>query len=422
MGKTISEKIIARAAGKKEVFPGEIVTVKPDITVCHEYFIAKRYVKMLKEIGIEKIRNPDATAVVIEHRVPAPNEDFAGRHKGAREFVKNHNIKYFYDLGRCGIGHHFMAEKGHARPGILYAADDNHATSFGALGCIAAGYGMSIIEIFATGRFWLKVPGSIRIEVSGKFPEGVTSRDLMQKILSDLGAGGALYKVLEFRGPTIEAMSIDSRLVMCNMVLHAGAKTGIVNPDEKTVQYSRKRAEQPFDAMTSDPDAHYDAVYEYNVSSLEPMVAAPHDPVNTKSIAQVKGVRVDQAFIGTCAGGHLESMEIAARILKGKKVHPNTRLIIVPTTPEVYLGMAQQGLLEIFIEAGAVIGPPSCGPCSGGHMGVLGAGEICIATSTLNLKGRMGSAESEIYLASAATVAASAVRGEITDPRENYYS
>jgi 3-isopropylmalate/(R)-2-methylmalate dehydratase large subunit len=418
MGSTISEKVLARAANRKTVRPSEIVYVEPEVLVCTELFVSSIYTKMLKDIGVRKICSPGKTVIVFDHRVPVPNVDFADRHKRIREFVKAQDIKHFYDVGRSGIAHHFMAEKGHARPGILYAADDIHATCLGAVGCFASSFGLGIVEALATGRFWIKIPESIKVEVTGQFQEGVMSRDLLQKILGDLGSDGALYKAVEFAGSTVEAMSVDSRLNLCSNVCYSGAKTAIINPDERTILYSTGRSDEPFDPIQSDPDAQYSEILCYDVSALQPQVAVPHDPVNTHSVKEVEGVKVHQAFIGSCAGGHLEDMRMAARIVRGKKVHSDVRLIVIPTTPEVYLAMAREGLIEVFVEAGGVIGPPNCGPCAGGHMGILAAGEVCVSSSTLNLKGRMGSPDSEIYLGSAATVAAAAVAGKLVDCRD----
>lgn len=417
-GLTISEKILANAARKKTVQPGELVYVEPEVLVCTELFLSTLYTQMLLDIGVQKICLRDRIVIVFDHRVPVPNVDFAERHKLIREFVRAQEIRYFYDVGRSGIAHHFMAEKGHARPGILYAADDIHATCLGAMGCFASSFGLGIVEAFATGRFWVKVPESIKIEVEGHFQEGVMSRDLLQRILGDLGPDGALYKAIEFTGPAVEAMSVDGRLTLCSNVCYSGAKTAIMNADEKIVQYSSERSSEAFQAIQSDPDAHYAESLCYEVSDLSPQVAAPHDPVNTLSIEEVEGVRIHQAFIGSCAGGHLEDMRIAAKILRGKRVHPDVRLIVIPTTPEVYLAMAREELIDVFVEAGGVVGPPNCGPCAGGHMGILAAGEVCISSSTLNLKGRMGSPDSQIYLGSAATVAAAAVAGKLVDCRD----
>jgi 3-isopropylmalate/(R)-2-methylmalate dehydratase large subunit len=417
MGMTIAEKIIARAGGKEKVVPGEILNVKPDITVCHEMGILK-FTERLKEIGVEQIANPEKTAVVVEHRIPAQNVDFAERQKGAREFARKHHIKYFFDVGRCGIGHQFMAEVGIARPGILYAADDIHATTLGALGCFAAGFGEDTLQFFVRGEFWVKVPATMKINVTGKFQKGVTSRDLIQKIIGDLGPDGALYMVMEFTGPSIDEMSIDSRMAMMCLVVHSGAKTGIINPDKKVLDYVKGRAKEPYQAVYGDLDAKFESLLSYDISNLEPQLAVPDEPTNTESINDVKGVKIHQGFIGTCAGGRLEDIEMAAAIIKGKRIHPDVRLIVIPATPEVYIGMSKKGLIDTFIESGTVIGPPNCGPCGGGHMGVLGSEEVCISNSTLNVKGRMGSPNSKIYLGSAATVAASCIKGEIVDPRD----
>lgn len=413
---TISEKILARASGKKKVTPGEIVFAKPGVVVINDS-IGPTFIKALtEEVGLKKVKEPDKIVVGFDHFVPAPSLGAAETQKMERKFVQENGIKAFFDVGRHGINHQLMAEKGFARPGILYVGDDTHAITLGAFGAFAVAVGYDIVPIFATGECWLRVPESIKLNLTGNFRNGVMTRDLILLIVHDLGYDGALYKVIEFTGPAVEAMSIDSRMVLCNLVNQTGAKTGIINPDEKTISYVKERTKEPFEAVRSDLEATYEKEIDYDISNLRPQVAAPPSPINSKDVADLEGVEIDQAYIGSCASGRLEDLRITAKILKNKKVHPRVRMIVIPSSQEIYLNAAKEGLLEDIVRADGVVCAPSCGPCGGGHSGVLASSEVCIATGVLNYPGRMGSVEAKIYLASPATVAASAVNGKITDP------
>lgn len=415
MGMTITEKILARSSSKKKVSVGEIVLAKPDIAVNMDTFFPF-IIKALNKIGIEGVWDPNRVIVVFDHKIPADSVNVAEMHKTIREFVKETGIKYFYDVGRGGISHQLMAEKGHARPGMLYVADDTHAITLGALGTFAVALGFDIVSVLTTGKTWFKVPESIKFNIVGNFDKGVMSRDLIQRIVGDLGSDGALYKVMEFDGPTVGAMSIDGRMTMCNAVNNAGAKTGIVNPDQKTIDYVKRRTKESFDVLKSDKDAEYTDILDYDVTKLEPQVTLPPTPVNVKSVVDVENVEIDQAYIGSCASGRMEDLRVAARILKGKRIHPRVRMFIVPSSQEVYQRATNEGLIEIFGQSSALVCAPSCGPCAG-YWGTLAAYEVCVATSVLNTPGRMGSHKSQIYLASAATVASSAIEGKICDPR-----
>lgn len=418
MGMSISEKILARASGKDEVVAGEFVQAKPDmVAVTDTTIFQKGVVEKLKELAVKKIPNPDKVSVTFDHRVPAYDILSAEMHKVIRQFVKEYSIKNIYDVGRHGISHQIMAEKGRALPGTLYVADDTHATTLGAFGAFACMLGIDLLNVFVTGENWFRVPESLKFNITGDFKKGVISRDLIALILSDIGLK-PMYKAMEFVGPTIKEMSIDGRMTLCNLVPIAEAKNGIINPDQKTIDYVKSRTNKSFKVLTSDPDAEYEEVFDYDVSTLEPLVAMPGTPNNAKSVVEIEGVDINQAYIGSCASGRMEDLRIAAKILKGRKINPNVRMLIFPSSQEIYRNALREGLIEIFLEAGATICNPTCGPCAGMHMGLLASDEVCIATSTLNIKGRMGSPNSKLYLASAATVTASAVEGKISDPRD----
>jgi len=311
-----------------------------------------------------------------------------------------------------------MPEKGHVRPGELIVGADSHTCTYGAFGAFATGIGATdMAAVFATGALWLKVPSVIKVNVEGRFQRYVTAKDLILKIIGEIKADGALYKGIEFAGSTIQNMSIDGRMTMCNMAIEASAKTGIVEPDETTLNYVKKRTNKPFQIFKNDPNANYEKILNLDITNMEPQVASPHSVDNVKPVSEVAEVNIDQAFLGSCTNGRIEDLRLASSFLKGKKVRNGVRMIVVPASQEVYLQALQEGLLEIFLKAGAIVGNPTCGPCLGGHLGLLAPGEICISSSNRNFVGRMGSPKAHVYLASPATVAASAVTGKITDPR-----
>jgi 3-isopropylmalate/(R)-2-methylmalate dehydratase large subunit len=416
MGMTISEKILAKVAGRKKVEPGEIIRAKPTFSTSHDFYTYPQWANRLERIGIKKICNPDKVAIVADHFIPVNNTTWANNHKGLRDWVKKYNIKYFY-YGE-GISHQIMAEKGHALPGEFLASDDFECTSLGGLGCFAVGIGTSILEAYALGDVWLRVPTSIKVELNGSLKKGVTPRDISQKVIGDIGDGGALYSVIEFTGPSVTEFSIDDRMTLCARIVYTGAKTAIVNPDSKAIEYAKRRAKAPFDPVMSDSDAKYLKVLKYDISQLEPLLAAPPTPVNTQPLSKFKGIKIDQAYIGSCANGRLSELRTVARILKNKKVDPNVKFIIAPPSAEIIRDLSEEGLLKVLLDSGAIIASPGCGACFGGYGGVLGSGEICISTTTNNVPGRMGSSEAQIYLGSPETVAASAIEGKIADPRE----
>ncbi|MEM3715719.1 MAG: homoaconitase large subunit [Candidatus Bathyarchaeia archaeon] len=414
---TISEKILAHASGKEYVRPGDIVDAKVDMAMINE-ITGPLAIQMFKRIGLEKVWDNQRIVLVLDHQVPADSVKSAELHKIMRMFAKEQSIPYLYDVGDGGICHQVMVERGHVRPGELIVGADSHTCTYGALGAFATGIGSTeMAAVFATGKIWLKVPSTIRINVTGSFMELVTPKDLILNVIGKVGADGAIYKAVEFTGPTISAMSISGRLTLCNMAVEMGAKTGIIEPDEKTVQYVRERTDKQFKIFRSDPDAKYERTLEFDVSNLEPMIACPHSVDNVKPVKEVEGVKIDQAFLGSCTNGRLEDLEIAARILRGRRVKKGVRMLVTPASSEVYLEALRGGILEVFVRAGAYVCNPTCGACFGGHMGLLAAGEVCVSSSNRNFIGRMGSPEAEIYLASPATVAASAVEGKITDPR-----
>ena len=413
----ISEKILAIASGRDEVKPGEIVDARVDMAMVNE-ITGPLAIEAFHKIGVEKVWDRNRIVMVLDHQVPANSVKAAILHKIMREFAKEQRIPNLYDVGRGGVCHQVMMEKGHVKPGNLIVGADSHTCTYGALGAFATGIGSTeMAAVFATGRIWLRVPETIRIEVDGRFQRFVTPKDLILMIVGAVGADGAIYKALEFTGEAIELMSVEGRMTICNMAVEMGAKTGIINPDEKTLNYVKERGGGIFNPVRSDPDARYEKTLRFDVSDLEPQVACPSSVDNVKPITEVEGVKIDQAFIGSCTNGRLEDLELAAKIIKGRKVKDGVRLLITPASQEVYLSALRRGLIEIFIEAGAYVCNPTCGACFGGHMGLLAPGEVCISSSNRNFVGRMGSPEAEIYLASPATVAASALTGEITDPR-----
>lgn len=415
MGKTLAEKILGKKAGK-EVVPGEIVEVEPDVAMSHDNTAAIS--KTFYKIGVDRVYDPDKHVIILDHCTPAANAKFAQNHKDIREFVKKQGIKNFYDIN-IGICHQVMHEKGHVWPGALIIGADSHTTSYGAFGAFSTGIGRSeMAVIMASGEIWLRVPETIKIWVEGEFPPGISSKDLMLKIAGNIKADGALYKAVEFCGPTIDKMSIASRFVLSNMAVEVGAKVGYMVPNQETIDYLRERTKVPFELVSSDADANFEDTLKYNVSDLEPMIAKPHTVDNVVPVTMVKGTPIQQAFFGSCTNTRIEDFKVVASVLRGKKIHPNVRMLVFPASREIYLQVLKRGWIEDLIEAGAVIMNPGCGPCMGNHEGVPANGEVTISTSNRNFKGRMGNKDAEIYLASPRTVAVSALTGRIEDFRE----
>ena len=414
MGKTLTEKILGRKAGK-DVQAGEVVTVSPDYVLSHDNSAA--IIKEFRKLGVAKVKAPGKIVIVLDHIVPAADEKYAQNHKSIREFVAEQGIPNFFDIN-AGICHQVLPEQGFARPGLVIVGSDSHTPSYGALGAFAAGIGRTETACtWATDEIWLRVPETMRVDLSGRFPAGVFAKDLSLKLIGDHGAEMANYKAVEFAGPAAGALSVGSRLTLANMSAEMGAKNGYFAPDEKALAWLEGRARGPVEAVVSDPDARYESVLACELDALEPQVACPHTVDNVKPVSAVAGKPVNQVLIGTCTNGRLEDLEAAASILRGRKVHPSVRVLVIPASWQVYREALASGALASLVDAGCVILNSGCGPCLGAHEGLLAAGETCLSTSNRNFRGRMGHRDSEIYLASPATAAAAAVAGVITDPR-----
>lgn len=415
MGQTFAEKIFSMKMGRT-VVPGEICEIAPDAAMSHDNTadISNTFYK----IGVDKVYNPDIHVIVLDHCSPAANATYAENHRIVREFVKKQGIEHFYDVNK-GICHQVLTEEGFALPGKVMVGSDSHTTHYGAMGAFAAGIGRSeMAVVFATGKLWMRCPESMKITLTGKLQPGIATKDIVLHIMGTIKADGALYKSVEFHGKPFEDFSFDSRFIFANMSVEMGAKNGYLMPNKKVLDYVSSRARWPFEPVYPDPDAKYDQELEFNLDNLEPQVACPHTVDNVHPITEVKGEKVDMAFLGTCANARLEDLRIAADIVRGKKIAPGVRFQITPASQAVYLQAVKEGLVETFIEAGGYVTNSNCGPCLGAHMGVPAKGEKVISTANRNFKGRMGNNESFVYLASPATVAASALKGEIADFRE----
>jgi 3-isopropylmalate/(R)-2-methylmalate dehydratase large subunit len=414
LGKTISEKIIARHVGK-DVVPGELVVAKVDVVMAQDG-TAPLSIQELKKMNMEKVFDKKNSILFIDHASPSPRKELSNSQKLIREFSKKTGA-FLSDVGE-GVCHQRLVEDW-VNPGDMVVGADSHTCTAGALGAFATGMGSTDIALaFALGKVWLKVPETHKFVVKGKLGEGVYSKDIILHIIGKIGADGATYKAMEFEGDTIENLSMSSRFTITNMAIEAGGKTGLIATDDTTKKYLKERGRvKKFIEIKSDPDAKFEKILEIDVGSLEPLVSLPHTVDNVKCISEVGDVKIDQVFIGTCTNGRLEDLRIAASILKGKNKHPDTRLIVVPSSREVFLGALKEGLIEIFLEAGAAVESPGCGPCVGIHKGVLADGERVLSTQNRNFVGRMGNPESFIYLASPATAAATAIEGRIADPR-----
>jgi 3-isopropylmalate/(R)-2-methylmalate dehydratase large subunit len=414
----ITEKILAKASRKTTVRAGEIVDANVDMIMVHD-LTGPLAIEAFKKIGIEKVWNNQKVVVILDHQVPAESIKAAELHKTMRQFAKNQQLR-IYDVGRGGVCHQVMPEKGHVVPGRVIVGADSHTCTYGAFGAFATGIGSTeAAAVMATGKIWFKVPEAIKINVNGTFSEYVTPKDLVLNIIGELGVDGATYKSVEFRGQTVREMSMAGRMTICNMAVEMGAKNGIIEPDGITRKFLQDRVKTlpDFEALSSDKDAAYTQTAEFNVAELEPQVACPSSVDNVKPVSEVGDVPVEQAFIGSCTNGRIEDLRLAAQIMKGKKVKDGVRILVIPASMEVYKQALTEGLIEIFTNTGAMVCGAACGPCLGGHIGLLAAGETCVSTSNRNFIGRMGSKEAKVYLASPATVAASAVTGKVTDPR-----
>lgn len=410
MGMTISEKILAKASGRRRIEPGEYVVGKIDLAMVHD-LTGPLTLNVLKEIGYDKPWDPEKIVIVLDHQVPANSTATATLHKQLREYAAKYKVK-FHDVGRQGVCHQVMAES-YAKPSMLIVGADSHTCTLGALGAFATGIGSTeMASVFLTGELWFRVPETIKFDLRGGLRAGVSAKDIILHIIGKVGVDGALYCAAEFTGDGVERLSLDGRLTICNMAIEMGGKTGIINPDRKTIEYTGAT----YDPLRSDPDANYLKTMEVYLEELIPQVAIPPSVDNVKPVNEVEGVEVDQVFIGSCTNGRLEDLKAAAKILHGKRVKEGTRLVVIPASPKVYLEAERLGYIDTFIEAGGVVCNPNCGPCLGGHMGILADGEVCVSTSNRNFIGRMGSPKSKVYLVSPETAAATAIEGRLADP------
>jgi len=418
MPMTITQKILAAHAGRETVSPGELIQVNVDLVLAND-ITAPLAIDVFDRLGTREVFDRERIALVPDHFVPNKDIESAQQVKLTREFARKHRIKHFFELGETGIEHVILPEKGLVSPGDLVIGADSHTCTYGALGAFSAGVGSTDLgAILATGKTWVKVPATIKLVYEGKLPPWVGGKDLILYTLGILGVAGAVYRSLEFTGEVTEGLSMAQRFTMANMAVEAGAKNGIFEPDEITKTYMEERSDRPGNFLRSDPKALYDQEIKIMVDDMAPQVALPHSPDNVKPISEVGLVLLDQVFLGSCTNGRLEDLAEAARLLKGRKVAGGTRFIVIPGSPSIYKEAIKEGIIEIFLDAGGVIGPPCCGPCLGGHMGILAEGERGLSTSNRNFIGRMGHPESEVYLASPAVAAASAVTGRIASPEE----
>jgi len=418
MGMTITEKILAAAAGKEKVSAGDVVEARLDVVMCHDVTTPPA-ISMLQQQGFDRVFDAEKIVVTPDHFQPAKDIKSAELHKRLHDWAVRHKIKYYYRLGAAGVCHALLPEQGHVLPGQVIVGADSHTCTYGALAAFSTGIGSTdLAAAIATGQLWFKVPASMKIVLDGELSKGVYSKDVVIAIITRIGTDGALYKAMEFAGPALKQMSMEARMTITNMAIEAGAKSGIMGFDETTKQYLDEHAKgkTEYRVFESDADAKYESAERFDCSEIEPMVALPHLPSNGVPVGECAGNAMDQAYIGSCTNGRIEDLRIAAEIMKGKKVA--IRTIVVPATPAIWKQAKDEGLFDIFYEAGCVITAPTCGACLGGFMGVLAEGEKCVSTTNRNFVGRMGHPKSEVYLASPATAAASAIEGKLADPRK----
>jgi len=418
VGQTITEKILLAHTDLKDIAPGQLINARVDIALGND-ITAPIAIREFRAAGGKKVFDKNKVALVLDHFTPNKDISSAEQCKQVREFAVEHGVVHFYEGGQVGVEHALLPEKGIVLPGDLVVGADSHTCTYGALGAFATGVGSTdLAAAMLTGELWFKVPESIKFVVYGKLRKWVSGKDLILNIIGRIGVDGALYQAMEFTGETIDALPMADRLSMANMAIEAGAKNGIFAPDATTEAYVQPRARRPYKFYTSDADAAYAQIIEIDAGRLEPQVAFPHLPSHVKGVSEAGNVKIDQSLIGSCTNGRIEDLRIAAQILKNRKAAPYVRLIVVPATPLIYKQAMAEGLLDIFLDADAVISPPSCGACLGGHLGILAAGEKSVATTNRNFVGRMGHPKSEVYLASPAVAAASAVLGRIASPEE----
>ncbi|MBI5966594.1 MAG: 3-isopropylmalate dehydratase large subunit [Deltaproteobacteria bacterium] len=416
MGMTLAEKILARASGRQSVKAGDFVVASIDLAMTHEGL--RGAYPVLKEAGVKKLWDPEKVVNLFDHWVPAPTVQAAIHHKTLRQAAAEFGIRHVYGEN-AGICHQVLPEKGHVVPGDLIVGTDSHTVTYGTFGAAATGIGYSeMAYVLATGKLWFRVPETIRFQMEGNLSSGVMSKDLLLYLAGKYSAEVAQYKAIEFSGSTAKKMSLSSRMTMSNMSVELGAKFGFFEPDEKVADFLKGRAKKPYALIKADPGASYEKVFQVDTSKIEPQVALPSNVDNVQPVSQLGKVTINQAFIGSCTNGRIEDLKIAAEILRGKKVNPQVRLLVIPASWEVYREALKSGILETLVDAGAIICNSTCGPCFGGHMGLLAPGERCVASINRNFQGRMGSSEAEVYLGSPATVASSAIEGVIADPRQ----
>ena len=415
-GHTISEKILARSSGNETVRPGQIVDGTVDLLYMHE-MLAMALIPF-GEIGTAAVWDPSKIVVTLDHWVPPPTPEIAKMHQTIREFCHRQGIQRFHDVGDHGIVHQLIAERGYAQPGDLVIGSDSHTNMVGALGAFAAGIGATdTAAVMATGRLWLRVPETLRVEIRGSLSHRTGAKDVILKVIGTTGDDGARYAAVEFTGPTVKAFPMNERFVLCNMTTEMGAKVGMIEADQVTKEYLA-HAGRPFREIRSDDDAAFAKTIAFDVDGMGPQVACPSNPANLKPVEDVEGTKIDVAFLGSCTNARIEDLRIAASLLKGEKVAPGVRFQITPASQIIYRQAVREGLVEVFLDAGAIFTSSTCGPCFGGHMGTLAGDEVCISSTNRNYPGRMGSPQAQVYLASPWTVTASAIHGEITDPRK----
>ncbi len=415
---TLTEKILAAHAGVDRVRPGDLVEARVDFCFAND-ITAPLTIREFEKIGVPTVFDRERVAMVPDHY--APNKDIASAEqcKVMREFARKHDLPHYYEIGRAGIAHVLLAEDGLVLPGEVFVGADSHTCNHGALGAFSTGVGSSdLAAVMATGQLWFRVPETLRFVFHGAPAPWVTGKDLVLQVIGEIGVDGARYCAMEFVGEALTHLMMDERFSIANMAVEAGGKNGIMEPDDTVLEWVRPRAKRPFQPVFADRDAEYTSVREYDTSRLEPVVSTPSSPGNVVPVREAAGIAVDQCFIGTCTNGRLEDLRVAARLMRGRKVHPRTRMMVIPATPAIYRQALAEGLIEIFLDAGAVVSASTCGPCIGGHMGVLASGEVCVSTSSRNFVGRMGHRESKVYLSGPAVAAASAILGRLAHPDE----
>jgi homoaconitate hydratase family protein len=416
MRETFAEKILANKTGQSRVVPGQIIEVSPDLSYSHDYAVL--VIKAFNDMGATRVWDPSKIAICLDHGIPANSAKEANDHKVTRRFAEQQGIAHFYEAG-VGIVHQVMVEKGLVLPGTIVVGSDSHTTSCGVMGAFATGIGESDTAfLWATGRLWLRVPASVKVTLTGILQPGVYAKDVVLELLRQVKGDGLIYKSIEFSGELIENLPVSQRFVFCNMTCELGGKCGFIASDRTTQEYLKNRSTVSYQPIYPDPDANYEQEIAIEASAVSPMIALPGDVDRGVPIKKAAGIKIDQAFLGSCTNARADDLEVAAKILRGRKVHPKVRLLVVPASAQEGLEAMRKGYMEIFQEAGAIILPSGCAVCHGGHQGVLADGDKCISSSNRNFTGRMGNPKAEIFLASPAAVAAAAVAGEITDPRE----